>query len=316
MKTVLSMLALSLILIASGSASAQSGSDYYMPMQVGSYLRFHSNGPSNGWAARTTTYTFEGTDSISGVVCFRERGREVADDSSFDHTFLERWLCKDVNGNVLIAAIGETSTNLDSAIILPAPSPFFINAALLPGYSVTYPYSNYFMNDSTLSDSETVTVPAGTFRDCVLRAETHYDSAGQRIFLEYHYFARGVGMVRNQRTIPQPDAHIDELDAYSLATSVRGTNALNVPSEYSLSQNYPNPFNPSTTIEYYVPKQSRVKIAVYDILGREVAILVDEMKNAGSYQASWDASRYASGVYFCRLQTESYSSVRKLLLMK
>lgn len=89
-----------------------------------------------------------------------------------------------------------------------------------------------------------------------------------------------------------------------------------IPTKFQLYQNYPNPFNPSTTIKFDLPKQSKVKIVVYDILGREVATLMDETKRAGSYQAIWNASRYASGVYFCRLQAGNYSATKKLLLLK
>ena len=93
-------------------------------------------------------------------------------------------------------------------------------------------------------------------------------------------------------------------------------NAVVVPNTYAISQNYPNPFNPATTIEYILPQQSHVKMAVYDIMGREIAILVDGLKNAGRYSVVWNATRFASGVYFCKITMGDYSSVKKLLLMK
>ncbi|MCG6915068.1 T9SS type A sorting domain-containing protein, partial [bacterium BMS3Abin03] len=89
-----------------------------------------------------------------------------------------------------------------------------------------------------------------------------------------------------------------------------------IPNRFELYQNYPNPFNPSTTIKYDLPKQSRVKIEVYDILGRKVATLVDETKIAGSYQVIWNANRSASGVYFYRIETGNYCATKKLLLLK
>jgi hypothetical protein len=85
---------------------------------------------------------------------------------------------------------------------------------------------------------------------------------------------------------------------------------------FALYQNYPNPFNPSTTIRYDVPRESKVKLIVYDILGREVATIVDEVKKPGSYQSIWNATRFASGVYFYRLQAGENSAVKKLLLLK
>jgi Secretion system C-terminal sorting domain len=94
---------------------------------------------------------------------------------------------------------------------------------------------------------------------------------------------------------------------------------INVPTCYALGQNYPNPFNPTTTISYDIPavgSQHVMTMKVYDIVGREVAILVNETKEAGSYKVTFKASKLASGVYFYRLQAGNYSSVKKLVLMK
>lgn len=90
----------------------------------------------------------------------------------------------------------------------------------------------------------------------------------------------------------------------------------NVPDKYSLYQNYPNPFNPTTTISYELPKSSFVTLKVYDIIGREITTLVNEQKNAGTYQAKFDGSRFASGVYFYRLQAGTFTLVKKFVLMK
>jgi endo-1,4-beta-xylanase len=97
---------------------------------------------------------------------------------------------------------------------------------------------------------------------------------------------------------------------------VTGTSEREIPGKFLLSQNYPNPFNPSTTIEYSVPKAAFVSVRMYDILGREVATLVNEKKQPGKYQVSWDASNMPSGVYFYRLQSGSYAASKKLLVLK
>jgi L-ascorbate metabolism protein UlaG (beta-lactamase superfamily) len=89
-----------------------------------------------------------------------------------------------------------------------------------------------------------------------------------------------------------------------------------LPAEYSLGQNYPNPFNPVTVISYQLPAVSNVILKVYDVFGREVTTLVNEKKPAGSYNVQFNASRMASGVYFYRLTTESFSQVKKMLLIK
>jgi hypothetical protein len=106
----------------------------------------------------------------------------------------------------------------------------------------------------------------------------------------------------------------DEYSAAWQPTSI--SENLNVISEYNLAQNYPNPFNPVTSIKYSVPKASHVSLKVYDLLGREVATLVDEEKISGSYQVSFNAANLSSGVYFYRLQSNSFDETRKLILLK
>jgi hypothetical protein len=89
-----------------------------------------------------------------------------------------------------------------------------------------------------------------------------------------------------------------------------------IPYGYSLGQNYPNPFNQSSIISFQCPVQGMVKLKVYDIRGCEVTTLVNEKLNAGSYEVVWNASQYASGVYFYRLSSENFIETKKLLLIK
>jgi len=89
-----------------------------------------------------------------------------------------------------------------------------------------------------------------------------------------------------------------------------------LPVAFNLSQNYPNPFNPATTITYQIPEREFVTIKVYDILGREVATLVNEEKPAGSYEIQFNASGLTSGIYFYQLKAGSYSETKKMILLK
>jgi photosystem II stability/assembly factor-like uncharacterized protein len=100
----------------------------------------------------------------------------------------------------------------------------------------------------------------------------------------------------------------------SLVSSVRQEGG--APIAFSLSQNFPNPFNPSTTIRFALPKSGHVELRVYNTLGQEVATLMNEEKNAGTYSAQWNAGSVASGVYFYRLKAGEYTQIRKLLLLK
>ena len=88
------------------------------------------------------------------------------------------------------------------------------------------------------------------------------------------------------------------------------------PTSFSLEQNYPNPFNPSTQIQYRVASVSNVSLKVYDVLGNEVATLVNEEKPAGTYEVKFDAAELSSGIYFYKLQAGSFSETKKMILMK
>ncbi len=88
------------------------------------------------------------------------------------------------------------------------------------------------------------------------------------------------------------------------------------PAEFKLSQNYPNPFNPTTRISYSIPNRSNVVLKIYDILGNEVATLVNGVQNAGSHTINFNAENLASGTYIYRIQTENHIAARKLILLK
>jgi hypothetical protein len=99
--------------------------------------------------------------------------------------------------------------------------------------------------------------------------------------------------------------------------AITGVNTIaGVPKEYSLSQNYPNPFNPSTDIKFDIPKNSFVKLAVYNELGKEIAVLVNKDMPAGKYETGWNASNYSSGIYFYKLSAGDFTGTRKMILLK
>ncbi|RPI17293.1 MAG: T9SS C-terminal target domain-containing protein [Ignavibacteriae bacterium] len=89
-----------------------------------------------------------------------------------------------------------------------------------------------------------------------------------------------------------------------------------VPNEYRLYQNYPNPFNPKTIINFQLPMSNDVKLIIYDALGREVTTLVNEPLKPGTYEVEWNAYEFPSGVYFYRLQTESFTDTKRMVLIK
>jgi len=91
---------------------------------------------------------------------------------------------------------------------------------------------------------------------------------------------------------------------------------MNVPRDYHLNQNFPNPFNPSTIIKYELPKDSDVRLTIYDLLGKEVATLVNEQQHSGYYTVSFEGTSISNGVYFYKLQAGKFVSTRKMLMIK
>ncbi|MCC6864939.1 MAG: choice-of-anchor D domain-containing protein [Ignavibacteria bacterium] len=89
-----------------------------------------------------------------------------------------------------------------------------------------------------------------------------------------------------------------------------------IPEKFALHQNYPNPFNPETNIKFELPRVSNVKLAVYDILGREVSLLINNKMDAGIYNATWSAEPFSSGVYFYRLTADGFTDVKKMIVVK
>lgn len=129
-----------------------------------------------------------------------------------------------------------------------------------------------------------------------------------------HFGGEGVGMTMAMDEIRLGTSWEDV--SGELATGVELTTG-SIPSEFALAQNYPNPFNPSTTISFSIPQESMITLRVFDIIGREVALLVSgEKVAAGSYTYSFDASGLASGTYFYQLQTDKLVQTRKMLLIK
>ncbi|MBN8583619.1 MAG: T9SS type A sorting domain-containing protein [Ignavibacteria bacterium] len=103
-------------------------------------------------------------------------------------------------------------------------------------------------------------------------------------------------------------------DTLNILTGINSNN--NFPNEYSLSQNYPNPFNPSTNISFSVPQSSSVKISVFDLLGRELSTPVNEFKQAGNYEITFDAGRLGSGVYYYRMTAGYFTETKKMIVLK
>jgi hypothetical protein len=99
-------------------------------------------------------------------------------------------------------------------------------------------------------------------------------------------------------------------------TGVEEKTGQDLPAHYVLEQNYPNPFNPTTRITFCIPGNKFVTIKIFDLLGREIAMVINEQKPAGIYSIDWNAVGFPSGVYFYRLQAGSFTETKKLVLLR
>ena len=127
----------------------------------------------------------------------------------------------------------------------------------------------------------------------------------ENIYINIHTTANPTGEIRGQ-VLPGIGSPI---------ISVEDERRL-IPNSFALRQNYPNPFNPQTTIEYFLPKSSKVLLTVYNLIGEEIERFIYDRKPAGNHQVTWDASNFASGIYFYRLQTGDFVQTRKMVLLK
>jgi hypothetical protein len=112
-----------------------------------------------------------------------------------------------------------------------------------------------------------------------------------------------------------PDRGLWKRPLSEMVTLVEST-PIDIPKQYSLGQNYPNPFNPSTTISFNLPSRSSVTLKIYDMLGKEIASLVNEELPPGAYSRTWNASGISSGVYFYHLKAGAFTETKRLILLR
>ena len=113
-----------------------------------------------------------------------------------------------------------------------------------------------------------------------------------------------------------PSAHIARWTKHDVSTDIKDEDIINLPQKFVLNQNYPNPFNPTTEISFTLPKNCKVSLEVYNILGQRVVTLVDKNMAVGSHTVKWDASQFASGIYLYRLSTNEFVDEKKMVLIK
>lgn len=131
-----------------------------------------------------------------------------------------------------------------------------------------------------------------------------------------NYYLRLFTIVNEDVNLFISDIQRDDIVLEKTNLLVRNFKGEGIPTVYDLAQNFPNPFNPSTTIRYQIPQDGIVTLKIYDILGSEVATLVNEEKLAGKYEVNFNASTLASGVYIYKIQAGSFINSKKMILLK
>ena len=245
-------------------------------------------------------------------------------DGNFDFTTVkynsigeEVWLIS-YNGT------GNGPDYLTAGIVLDAANNIFITGSS-QGDFLSQNYATIKYSQQTVSTTLTMNAPAGS--QVLEVASSNGFSIGDNIVInpggatEETNTITGFGSMLLQTPL-QFDHNAGEVVELLNSTSVEGNSEL-IAAEYSLSQNYPNPFNPTTKIRFSIPPSplsfgegQGVRLVIYDLLGREVATLVNEEKPAGSYEVTFDATSLASGLYLYRLQAGSFVETKKMILLK
>ena len=202
-----------------------------------------------------------------------------------------------------------TTTYAESSIVmLPPPLP--------PQITIT----NYSVSD-TVDAFGNLTLPGGgVYQALRLKTDSRSTTATHSSRTTYYtILARnGATAVVFAADTLQPNSGIINAGSISWTSPLVADVSFSdpVPTEFSLMQNYPNPLNPATVVSYQLPAVTDVRLAVYDLLGREVAMLVNGRKAAGTYEVKFDASGLASGVYLYRLVAGDFIQTRKLVVLK
>ncbi len=167
-------------------------------------------------------------------------------------------------------------------------------------------YIGCILNDSAANSITTAVAPmTGSWRpEAPLTAFNGLNANGRWVLLIVDDLGGDTGTLRSWCLV------------ITWVNTTGGISTTEIPNTYRLSQNYPNPFNPSTTISFGLPKAGLTKLVIYDVLGKEVKTLVDEQRNAGTYEVNFDASSMASGVYFYSLTSGDFTETMKMLLVK
>ena len=298
--TILSFLTLSFQL----SFSQDTISAKYFPLRVG-----------NVWVYKTTYSPFPYPPTYHRFQISRDTLIDSKKYFFYESTFSSQWIRYDsATGNLLVYSTsgGCSAYSNDKIIDSLASSP---GNQIYCQYQTAYTRLCLSIGNVTLFNS----YPAET-------KEFKHDG----LIYEIYTYAKNFGIIYSCGGEPPPCSSFSNLQGCIINGVVYGDTTLTiikqisniVPEKISLEQNYPNPFNPKTIINYSLPNTQHTILKVYDVLGNEIATLVNQNQNSGSYSVEFDASLFgqgknlSSGIYFYKLETANYSETRRMALVK
>jgi hypothetical protein len=255
-----------------------------------------SNNAWNGTEGNQTGYLFLPPSGTNGLMTWVGSGTTKT--GSYGAVVNAPWLFTDGTLSYPIGTDLQQPKN-----VVPTPGIYDFGISIQPKADGTNEIRQYLMKkDKTY-------YWAGTATDVKLPvAATKFNS------VEFAYYANSSASTQSMNLT---DIKVDLGTPFNVgATSVDSKETTSIPVEFALSQNYPNPFNPTTNIEFSLPKNSNVKLVVFDILGRVVAELVNGELNAGYHKVEFNAANLASGIYFYSIKAGDFASVKKLMLLK
>jgi hypothetical protein len=211
-------------------------------------------------------------------------------------------------------------TNINISVYRLTPEPQNPFSASVGGYV----YLNYlppFIPPPPLpfkSDAVIYAKQGNNYRKFAISSQTQQYSISNLAPGSYEIYVNRIGYTSAFGNVTVSTSNIDTLNFTLDTTSLIGIQNINseVPKEFSLGQNYPNPFNPATKIEFALTKVTYVKLSVFNILGEEVQVLVNESLKAGKYEVVYNAVKLPSGVYFYRIAADAFSETKKMVLIK
>lgn len=327
MKMLLLMLAIVILILHDTSAQSYAPTNYF-PLAIGNHWKFETVFDTtypfpDRWSfidiVDTTIFGIPG-ESISYKVVYSEQ----AYNSSDTNIYRIAYYSYNTNGD-----LGYTAFELDSLIILDSLTVFLRNPITV-GDSIFLSYfSEYGESITVVSISDTLNLPIGYFENCLhIRDRTFFNGQpleeGDQFYIPISYLPTAAGNGRNKGThwYIYPDSsrygysNLVECDVQPTPPLYVESNSSSILHNFSLSQNYPNPLNPTTIIRYTVGSKQFVTLKVYDVLGNDVATLVNEEKPAGDYSIEFNGSRLSSGVYFYLLRAGSFIDTKKMILLK